>query len=72
MKNFLPNFTGFTSNLLRTFLIHQFVVELVASSENFNVIEEVGVDGGETDSTVVHLAGEYFISIEVISKNTTI
>ena len=50
----------------------QTVVQVVAASEDFHVIEIVGVDGRKTDSAVIHLSGEDFISKEGVSEDSTV
>jgi len=48
--------------------LHEVVVEVVATTDNLNIVDEVRVDGGEADTAVVHLAGENFVSVEVVSE----
>lgn len=52
--------------------IQQLVVEVISSSDDLDIVEIVRVDSWEADSAVVHLSGEYLISEEVVSKETTV
>lgn len=52
--------------------LHHLVVKSVAATDDFNVVHEMSVNGGEADTTVVHLTGEYFVSEEVVSENTSV
>ena len=51
---------------------HQLVVELVATTEDLDVIEVMRIDGGKANTAVVHLAGEDLITEEVVSENTAV
>lgn len=50
--------------------LHQGVVEGVAATDNLDIVHVVGVDGGEADAAVVHLASENLISEEVVAEKT--
>lgn len=50
----------------------QFIVEGVAASHNFNIVDVVAVDCRQAHATVVHLTGENFISKEPVSEYATI
>jgi len=52
--------------------VHHLVVEVVPAADDLNVVHEVRVDGGEADTTVVHLTGENFVTHVVGSENTTV
>lgn len=65
-------FSNFLVDVLRGFLSHKVVVEVISSSEYFNIIQEVGVNGGETDTAIVHLSGKDLVSEEVVTKDTAI
>ena len=51
---------------------HKLVVKAVTSSEHFNVVDVVRVDGWKADSAVVHLTGEDLITKKVVSKDTAV
>jgi len=59
-------------NLVVRLEVHHLVVEVVAASDDLNVVHEVSVDGGQADTTVVHLTGEDFVTHEVVSENTAV
>jgi len=44
--------------------------EVGAATNDFNVVEVVGVDSGQADTAVVHLASENFVTVEVVSEDT--
>jgi len=48
------------------------VVDMVSSSNDLNVIQVMGIDGWEADTTVVHLSGEDLITVEVVTEETTV
>jgi len=48
------------------------IVHGSSSSDDLDLIEVMGIDGWEMDSTVVHLSGEDLISEEVVSEKTSI
>ena len=50
----------------------EFVVKVVSTSDNLDVVEVMRVDGWETNSAVVHLSCEYLISEEVVTEKTGI
>ena len=64
--------TDLLGNLRRSFLGKQLVVEAVAATENFHIIDEVGVNGWQANTAVVHLAGEDLISEEIVSKDAAV
>jgi hypothetical protein len=45
---------------------------MVSSSDNLDIVEVVRVDGWEADTAIVHLSGENFVSVEVVSEKTAI
>lgn len=45
---------------------------MVSSTNNFDIIEVVTINGGEASSAIVHLSGENFITEEVVSKDTRV
>ena len=51
---------------------HQFVVESVAATYDFDIIQVVAVNGGKGNAGVVHLAGEDFISEEPVAKDAAV
>jgi len=50
----------------------QLVVERVASSDNLDVADVLGVDGGERGACVIHLASEHFIAEEPITEDAAV
>ena len=64
------------SNLLHEFgcwlYRHQLTIKFVSASDYFNVIQVVALDCWKGYSTVVHLSCKNFVSVEPISKNTTV
>jgi len=52
--------------------IQQLIVECVTSAYNLNIIHVMSIDRGESNSAVVHLSCENFISEEPISEYTTV
>jgi len=48
------------------------VPEMVAATNNLNVVQVVRVDSWEADTTVVHLACEDFVSEKVVSEKTAV
>lgn len=48
------------------------IPEVGTTTDDFDVVEIVTVDGGEASTAIVHLAGEDFISEEVVTKETVI
>jgi len=50
----------------------EFVVKVVSTSDNLDVVEIMRVDGWKTNSAVVHLSCEYLISEEVVTEKTGI
>jgi len=53
-------------------LIKEGVPEVVTATYNLNLVQVVSVDGGETDTAVVHLTGENFITKEVVTEDTRV
>jgi hypothetical protein len=51
---------------------HEGVVDVVARTDNFNIVHVVTVDSGEAHTAVVHLSGEDFVSEEVVSEKSTV
>lgn len=45
---------------------------MVSSSDNFNIVEVVRVNGWKADTAIVHLSGENLVTVEVISEKTAI
>jgi hypothetical protein len=45
------------------------VPEVVAATDDLDVVQVVAVDGGQADTAVVHLAGEDLIAEEVVAEN---
>ena len=52
--------------------VHAVIVETVACSNNFNIVNVMTVDSGHADSAVVHLSNKDFITEEVISPKSTV
>jgi len=50
-------------------VIHKSIVEVIASSDDLNIVDVVSIDSGETYTAIVHLAGENLVTEEVISEN---
>lgn len=48
------------------------VEQVVSSSNALDIVDEVGVDGWHVHSTEVHLTGEDFVSVEVVSEKTAV
>jgi len=63
--NFLVDFVGGLGK-------HELVVEGIAATDHFDVVEVVRVDGGEADTAVVHLSGEHLVTVEVVSENAAV
>lgn len=85
MGNSLCDFTSRDSTIKRQDLVsnllsdftwcltsHEFVVKAVTTSINFDIIKIVRIDGWKTDTAVVHLSGEDFVSKEIVTPNTTV
>jgi hypothetical protein len=85
MSNSLCNFTARNSTVKRQDLVsdllgdftwcltcHEFVVEAVTTSENFDIIKIVRVDSGKANTAVVHLSSEDFVSEEIVTPDTAI
>ena len=51
---------------------HQLIVELVSCADDLNIVKVVGIDGGETDTAIVHLTSEDFVAKEVVTENAAI
>lgn len=51
-------------------VIHKFVVEVVAASDDLDLVHVVRVDGGKAHAAVVHLAREHFVSEEVVAEES--
>lgn len=49
---------------------HELVVEVVAASDDFNIVQVVRVDSGKAHTAVVHLTSEDFVSEEVVSEES--
>jgi len=64
--------SDFSVNLIVRLEVHHLVVEVVAATDDLNVVHKVRVDGGEADTTVVHLTREDFVTHEVVTENTTV
>lgn len=64
--------SNFSVDLVVRLEVHQLIVEVVSATDDFNVVHVVGVDGGEADTTVVHLTGEDLVTHEVVSEETTV
>ena len=52
--------------------IHEVVVEIVASPDDFDIVDKVAVDGRQADTAIVHLPSKDFIAEEVISPEATV
>jgi len=52
--------------------IEESIVEVVATTDHFNVVDIVAVDGWQADTTIVHLSSEHFVSEEVVTEDTTV
>mmetsp|Transcript_119355 Transcript_119355/g.166548 ORF Transcript_119355/g.166548 Transcript_119355/m.166548 type:complete len:385 (-) Transcript_119355:291-1445(-) len=63
--NFLVDFVGGLSK-------HELVVEGIAATDHFDVVEVVRVDSGEADTAVVHLSGEDLITVEVVAEDAAV
>jgi hypothetical protein len=50
----------------------EFVVKVVSTSDNLDVVEVMRVDGWKADSAVVHLSGEDLVTEEVVSEKSSI
>lgn len=48
--------------------LHQGVVKGVAATDNLDIVHVVGVDSGQADTAVVHLASEHFVTEEVVAE----
>lgn len=64
--------SNFSVDLIVRLEVHHLVVEVVSATDDFDVVHVVGVDGGQADTTVVHLTGEDLVTHEVVSEETTI
>jgi len=53
-------------------VVHEGVVDVVARADNLNIVHVVRVNSGETDTTVVHLSSEDFVSEEIVSEKTRV
>jgi len=51
-------------------VIHKSIVKVVASSDDLNLVHVVSVDGRKAHTAVVHLAGEHFVSEEVVTEES--
>ena len=51
---------------------HELVVEVVSTSDNFNIVEIVSVDGWKANTAIVHLSSENFVAIEPVAENATV
>lgn len=65
-------FSNSMVNLLWLVLVQQVVVNLVSSSDDLSFLEVVGLDGHWSDSTVVHVSSENFVSEEVVTPETAV
>jgi len=63
--NFLVDFLGGLGK-------HELVVEGIAATDHFDVVEVVRVDGGKADTAVVHLSGEHLVTVEVVAENAAV
>ena len=55
-----------------SFICQKTIPEMVATTDNLYVVEVMRVDCWETNTAVVHLTSEDFISEEVVAEKTTI
>lgn len=52
--------------------VHKIVVNLVATTDDLNIVNIMRVDSGQADTAIVHLTGENFVSEEVVSEKCTV
>lgn len=52
--------------------LHEAIVEVIAATDDLNIVHEVRVDGRQADAAVVHLAGEHLIAEEVVTEQTRV
>jgi len=67
LQKLLANFA--VHDVLVLSVVHQSIVKVIASSDYFNLVHEVRVNGGQADTTVVHLTSKDFVSEEVVTEN---
>lgn len=48
------------------------VVEMVATTNDLNIVDVMTIDGWQADTTVVHLPRENLVSKEVVTENTAV
>jgi hypothetical protein len=53
-------------------LVEERVPQVVAATDDLNIVHIVTVDGWEADTAVVHLSGENFVTKEVVTEDSGI